>query len=189
MAQDNSNVGSRAFWKNLASGGVAIIPVVGPLLKAAIFDTFNEIDAKAEAAKVDTALASIQSDLQDQSADIAEVLDRLNTSAGFRDETKSLVDNLGAVMRDAEKAPVSEQLEQAVINFRLSLIEQLNRVSNASLDQLVTALPDGSSNVSNQAIKLVRVNQLVEWAESSTGPGLDQLVLAGRRLRLLPNFS
>ena len=49
MAQDNRNDGTRIFWKNLASGGVAIVPVVGPLLKAAIFDTcavlvaFNEV--------------------------------------------------------------------------------------------------------------------------------------------------
>ncbi len=57
MAQDNSNVGTRPFLKNLASGGVSIIPVIGPLLKAAIFDTLNEIDAKAEAAKVDSTLA------------------------------------------------------------------------------------------------------------------------------------
>ncbi len=188
MAQDNRNDGTRTFWKNLASGGVSIIPVVGPLLKAAIFDTFNEIDAKAEAAKVDSALAGIQSSLQGQSADIAEVLERLNTAAGFRDETKTLVDNLGAVMRDPEAAPVSEQLEQGVINFRISLVEQLNGATNASLNQLVAVLPGGTSNVSTQAVKLDRVNQLVEWAESTTGPGLDQLVLAGQRLKLLPNF-
>ena len=185
MAQDNRNVGTRAFLKNLASGGVSIIPVVGPLIKAAIFDTLNEVDAKAEAAKVDTALAI----LQNQSANIAELLERLTTTAGFRDETKILVDNLGAVMRDAETAPVPELLEQSVISFRISLVQQLNGATNASLGQLVTALPGASSNVASQAIKLERVNQLIEWVESNTGPGLDQLVLAGQRLKLLPNFS
>ncbi len=189
MAQDNRNVGTRPFLKNLASGGVSIIPVIGPFIKAAIFDTLNEIDARAEAAKVDSTLAGIQSSLQDQSADIAEVIDRLNAGAGFRDETKALVDNLGAVMRNAETALVSELLEQAVINFRISLIEQLNQASTPSLGQLVTALPGASSNVADRANKLERVNQLIEWAESNTGPGLDQLVLAGQRLRLLPNFS
>ena len=189
MAQDNRNDGTRIFWKNLASGGVAIVPVVGPLLKAAIFDTFNEIDAKEEAAKVDSTLADIQSSIQGQSADIAELLERLNTAAGFRDETKTRVDDLGAVMRDAETAPVSELLAQAVINFRISLIEQLNGATNASLGQLVTALPGASSNVADRANKLERVNQLIEWAESNTGPGLDQLVLAGQRLKLFSNFS
>ena len=188
MAQDNRNVATRAFMKNLASGGVAIIPVIGPFIKAAIFDTLNEIDAKAEAAKVDSTLADIQSSLQGQSADIAELLDRLNEAAGFRDETKTLVDDLGAVMRDAETAPVSELLEQSVISFRISLIEQLNGTSNAGLNQLITALPGASSNVANQANKLDRVNQLIEWAESNTGPGMDQLVLAGQRLGLFRNF-
>ena len=55
MTQDNRNSGTGIFLKNLASGGVSIIPVVGPFLKEAIFGTINEIDAKAEAAKVDGA--------------------------------------------------------------------------------------------------------------------------------------
>ena len=53
----------------------------------------------------------------------------------------------------------------------------------------VAVLPGASSNVANQVNKLERVNQLIEWAESNAGPGLDQLVLAGQRLRLFSNFS
>lgn len=186
MAQGNRNSAAGTFLKNLASGGMSIIPVVGPLLKEAIFGTINEIDAQAEAAKVDRALSDIQSTLEGQSADIAEVLDRLNATADFGDETKALVSDLAAVMRDVETAPVSGRLEQAVINFRISLIDQLNGLTNTDLNQLIVTLPGASGYVSRQGNPRDRVAALMEWAEGATGPGLAQLAMLVRRR--FPNF-
>jgi len=184
VAQDSRNSAAGTFLKNLASGGVSIIPMVGPFLKEAIFGTINEIGAKAEAAKVDRALSDIQSTLKGQSADItdiADVLDRLNATADFGDETRSLVSDLAAVMRDVETAPVSGRLEQAVINFRISLIDRLNGLTNTDLNQLIVTLPGASGYVSSQGNPRDRVAALIEWAEGATGPGLAQLATLVQR--------
>lgn len=66
--------------------------------------------------------------------------------------------------------------------------QALYALTSANLNRLITAMgSEARKQVSEQAPLVQRVNELIAWVESSSGPGLDKL--CQRAMEVIPNLS
>ncbi len=59
---------------------------------------------------------------------------------------------------------------------RTQLLDCLYGLTSSSIDELVSRIPEASKYVTQRAAVMSRVSELVEFLESSTGPGLESVV-------------
>ena len=58
---------------------------------------------------------------------------------------------------------------------RLSLVKALIELTVPDFNKLIAAIPKSSNNISRHSTVPEQVSELLSWAESSTGPGLDEI--------------
>ncbi len=68
---------------------------------------------------------------------------------------------------------------------RIDLLNQLAKLANSDLKMLITAL-EASAYVADKSSGREQASELLIWAESSAGPGIDKIAETARRV--IPNF-
>lgn len=127
------------------------------------------------AASVSDPAAHVPSDLAGLA--IARLLDRHNVS-----------------FEEAEKNPAAafNRLELAARNVgpdhemnRAEFVNWLYGLRNDDLESMIVMIPGAKRRITENASVLKRVNELIGWADSSTGPGLTRVYLVAQQTRLI----
>ena len=142
----NKRTAASVFLKRLARGGVKSIPLASGLVEEMIFGTLDELAARDEAAKLNTALDEIRQGIDEQSTSMAQVLERVSAEADFRQETRTIVGQLVAALHDVDKAPVPAEMQRSVESLLERHGQQLGDVT-ADLEAQVTRLEDVLSRI------------------------------------------
>ena len=145
MANNGGTSNALALIKHAARGGVKSIPLLGALAEEMIFGTLDEVDAKEQAAKLNAALAEIQSSTDAQSMATTEVLQRVIDQQSLNTNIIAMLGELQIAIRDGEAATISERLQQSVNALFLHHQQRLDDTV-ANVERLVEVLEDHLSS-------------------------------------------
>lgn len=185
--------GDAILIKKVAEALIENIPVAGKLINALVFEKDKALADAAGKQLLAEQLQRIEESQQTQNTDLGDVLLKIGTleelTQGLQNATLLLarfvqgtaapeqiatvraamqvVPELLPLLPDASKVPVERDTLETAIRGQLS---------NIQLNALVGSLANASENVSEDATKLTKVTQLLDFAPTADGPGLAGLL-------------
>ena len=75
---------------------------------------------------------------------------------------------------------------------RLDFIQKLRSLHNDDLGQIIISIPNASQKVSNNETNARKIEQLISWAESGSGPKIEEIYEVAKKIypaHFLPPYS
>ena len=165
MAQDKQISKAEIYLSRFLRGSAKAIPGAGPLLEELLFNAGDEIEAKEQAADFVRRFEELQSNSDNQSLTIAQVLELTSAQVQFMGAMAARLDELVSISRAIGPATVSPALAEAArlsmerVHGALPPVWNVPHIRNHNftgrtgpLDSLRSALTSGRPAAVTQAI-------------------------------------